>query len=69
MLTMLKKLTLMYRAKYYGFIIWSPEYKGMHFTMCYRDALEWAGCYDDAIIVRGKWLRQVSKYRLTVSQN
>lgn len=53
----MKRAALMITAKYFGYIVWSKSYKGMHFTLSLASATEWLVCYPEgeAIVVhRGK---------------
>jgi hypothetical protein len=53
----LKKAALMLMSRYFGYIVWAPEWKGMHFSLTMADAIDWSVQYPvgEAVIVhRGK---------------
>lgn len=52
MIRRLKEATLLIVAAHVGYLVWSPEYKGIHAAFTRKGALEWAACYDDAVIVQ-----------------
>lgn len=49
----LKKAALMIVARYFGYVVWSPDYKGMHFALTKTDAIDWKNQYPvgEAVIV------------------
>ena len=44
----------MIAAKRVGFVVWSAEYRAVHVAFTLKGAIEWQGCYDDAVIVAGQ---------------
>lgn len=46
----LKKAALMLSARYLGgYIVYAPEYNGMHFTMSLVEANEWQAMYPQGV--------------------
>jgi len=45
----MKKLFNLLKTEFYlsfGYVVISPEYKGIHYTLSWKQAVEWYQCYE-----------------------